>query len=181
MSRPSENLLNSNIGLMTSSYCGRVPILLVNKYLQSVHSDPNMMKLSGRMKDILFILSKTDSMTRSDIICVIEGKRWEKITTRSPVVSERIPLDKVRVSYDRTLRRLRELGLIEGGFPSERPPLSPYSGTLWRGYVYVLTGDGRREAEEIVNRILKPLMRYSDMLIDSADPKLSASLKNLRG
>jgi hypothetical protein len=132
------------------------------------------------MKDILFILSKMDDMTRNDIICALEGKQWEKITKRSSVSPELIPLDRVRVSYDRTFRRLRELGLIEGGFPSERPPLSPYSGTLWGGYVYTLTGDGIKEAEEIVKRILKPLMRYSDMLIDAADPKLLSSLKNLR-
>jgi hypothetical protein len=124
-----------------------------------------MVRLSRRMKDILFVLSRTDGMTRSDIIWTIEGKRWEKITRRSTAsYDELIPLDRVRVSYDRTFRRLRELGLIEGGFPSELPPLSPYSGTLWGGYFYTLTDNGRREAEEIIEGILKPLMRYSDML-----------------
>jgi hypothetical protein len=82
---------------------------------------------------------------------------------------ELIPLDKVRVSYDRTFRRLRELGLIEGGFPSELPSLSLYSGTLWGGYFYTLTDKGRREAEEIMEGILKPLLRYSNMLINASD------------
>jgi hypothetical protein len=69
------------------------------------------------MKDILFVLSKMDGITRSDIIYVIEGKEWKRITKKSGVANVRIPLDKIRVSYDRTLKRLKELGLIKGGFP----------------------------------------------------------------
>ena len=126
------------------------------------------------MKDIVFLLSKTDGMYRSQIIRAIEGKRWNKIAKRSTAesmrdITELLPLDKVRVSYDRTFKRLRELGLIEGGFPSELPPLSPYSGTLLGGYFYILTNRGRREAEDIMEGILKPLIRYSDMLINAAD------------
>jgi len=119
------------------------------------------------MKDILFLLSRNNSMTRSHVICAIERERWNNITKQSPVSDELILLDKVRVSYDRTFRQLRELGLIEGGFPSDRGRLSPYNGTLWRGYVYILTDKGRDEAEEIMEEILKPLLRYSDMLINT--------------
>jgi hypothetical protein len=120
------------------------------------------------MKDILFLLSRWDTLPRTHIIYSIERKRWNKITRPSPIASDLIPLEKVRVSYDRTLRRLRELELIEGGFPPELPPLSGYAGTLWTGYFYKLTDKGRKEAEEIIERILKPLIRYSDMLINAA-------------
>jgi hypothetical protein len=124
------------------------------------------------MKSILFLLSKIDGITRNHIICAIEGERWNEVAKRSTAksmrfIDELLPLDKVRVSYDRTFRRLRELGLIEGGFPSELPPLSPYAGTLWRGYSYTLTDKGRKEIEDIVERVLDPLMRYCDMLMNA--------------
>ena len=52
--------------------------------------------------------------TRNMIIYAIEAERWDKITYLGSS-STPIPLEKVRVSYDRTLKRMRELGLIKGG------------------------------------------------------------------
>lgn len=129
------------------------------------------------MKDVLFILSKSDGMSRTQIMRTVEGNRWNRLAKRSTAptmryITDLIPLDKIRVSYDRTFRRLRELGLIERGFPSDRRLSSWYSGTILEGYFYVLTDKGRREAEEIIEEILKPLLRYSDMLTNVADQEL---------
>jgi DNA-binding transcriptional ArsR family regulator len=129
------------------------------------------------MKDVLFILSKSDGMSRTQIMRTVERNRWNRLAKRSTAptmryITDLIPLDKTRVSYDRTFRRLRELGLIERGFPSDRRLSSWYSGTILEGYFYVLTDKGRREAEEIIEEILKPLLRYSDMLTNVADQEL---------
>ena len=62
-------------------------------------------------------------MSRNHIVFSMEGERWLDITKPAWASHERLLLDKVRVSYDRTLKRLRELGLVEGGF---LPNWSPY-------------------------------------------------------
>jgi hypothetical protein len=59
---------------------------------------------------------------------------------------------------------LKELGLIKGGFPSELLPLSPYQGTLWRGYLYELTTEGKTKAERIRVELLDSIERYSFVL-----------------
>ena len=131
-----------------------------------------MLKLSRRMKDILLLLSKNKVMTRNRIVYSIERERWDKISKPSPIVyqgRERILIDKVRVSYDRTFKRLRTLGLIEGGFPPELGRLSFYRGTLWRGYLYTLTEKGRNEAKEILGEVLKPLERHSRLLTNARE------------
>ena len=135
-------------------------------------TDVLMVKLSRRMKDILSLLSKSEHMTRNHIVYSIERERWDKISKPSPIVyggRERVLVDKVRVSYDRTLKRLRNLGLIEGGFPPERGRLSLYRGTLWRGYLYKLTDKGRTEAQEILSEMLKLLKRRSRILMNALE------------
>ena len=121
------------------------------------------MKLSRRMKDILLILYKTENLTRNDIIVCLEEKR-DEVLVKSSVSSEYILKDKIRVSYDRTFRRLKELELLEGSFPSELRRLSPYQGTLWRGYVYRLTSKGRMMAEKIRRELLESVEHYSFIL-----------------
>ena len=125
------------------------------------------MNLSKRMREILLVLLKYKHMTRNHIVYSIGRQRWDDITELSSVSKNRILTDKIRVSYDRTLRRLRELGLIEGGFPPELRPLSPYRGTLWGGYLYMLTDRGRTEAEKIQSRRLSPLEKYSEILMNA--------------
>lgn len=119
------------------------------------------------MKKILFLLSKNDSMTRNDIVYAIEKEQWNRITKTSSAHGERLLIDKVRVSYDRTLKRLTDLGFVEGGFPAGLGRLSPYRGTLWRGYLYTITPKGRMQTQEIIRKTLKPLEEYSSTLIDS--------------
>jgi hypothetical protein len=81
------------------------------------------------MREILLLLYKSGELTRNDIVFHLEKER-KKALIRSSFASEYLLTDKYRVSYDRTLKHLKELGLIKGGFPSELLPLSPYQGTL---------------------------------------------------
>jgi len=131
-------------------------------------------RLSTRMKEIIFVLSKSYdySMTRNHIIRTIENDQWREITRDSQVLHltpdlDRLLIDKVRVSYDRTLARLRKLGLIEGGFPIELGRLSGYNGTLWRGYLYTLTDKGKKEAHKILAEASKTIRRYDELLVNA--------------
>ena len=121
------------------------------------------MKLSKRMREILLLLYKSGELTRNDIVFHLEKERKEALI-RSSFASEYLLTDKYRVSYDRTLKHLKELGLIKGGFPSELLPLSPYQGTLWRGYLYELTTEGKTKAERIRAELLDSIERYSFVL-----------------
>lgn len=115
------------------------------------------------MKEILLLLYRAGKLTRNDIVLHLEEKR-DEVFVRSSVASEYLLSDKSRVSYDRTLRHLKESGLIKGGFPSELLPLSPYQGTLWRGYLYELTSEDRMKAEELRTKLLDSIERYSFIL-----------------
>jgi hypothetical protein len=126
------------------------------------------MKLSRRMKGILLLLYKADQLTRNSNVFHLERKTLystrEEVFVKSSVSDEYLLSDKFRVSCDRTLKCLRESGLIKGGFPSELLPLSPYQGTLWRGYLYELTAKGKMKAEEIRTRLLDSIEHYSFLL-----------------
>jgi hypothetical protein len=118
------------------------------------------------MKGILLLLYKTGPLTRNSIVFHLEKRvlystKEEVFVKSSADGHEYLLSDNFRVSYDRTLKCLREAGMIKGGFPSQLLPLSPYKGTLWRGYLYELTPKGRKKADEIRTRLLESIERYS--------------------
>jgi hypothetical protein len=117
------------------------------------------------MKEILLLLNKTDRLTRNSIVFHLENRALystkDEVFVKSSFSDEYLLSDNFRVSYDRTLKCLRESGLIKGGFPSQLLPLSQYQGTLWRGYLYELTPKGRMKAEEIRTKLLDSIERYS--------------------
>jgi DNA-binding transcriptional ArsR family regulator len=121
------------------------------------------MKLSKRMKLILFILCKNVELTRNDIVTILEKKRGS-VFVKSRCSNEFVLVNKTRVSYDRTLKRLRELELVEGGFPEELSPFSPYKGTLWQGFLYRLTPKGKLVAQKLKNELLESVEYYSLVL-----------------
>jgi hypothetical protein len=118
------------------------------------------------MKEILFLLSRSEdySLTRNHIVHAIEIEKWVENTKEASVRGERLLIDSVRVSYDRTLAHLKKLGLIKGKFPKDLRPLSPYMGTLWRGYCYTLTEKGKVKADEILQEIMKPVSRLNQLI-----------------
>jgi hypothetical protein len=128
------------------------------------------LKLSNRMKEILFLLSRTGEykLTRNHIIHAIEREKWLENTKESTVEKERLLKDSVRVSYDRTFAKLKKLGLIEGGFMGYTP-FSFYEGTLYRGHLYILTEKGREMADEIIKEILEPINRFDKLFNDLSD------------
>jgi len=115
------------------------------------------------MKYILLLLCKTEVLTRNDIVLRLEEKRG-KIFTRSKISEEYVLVDNIRVSYDRTLRHLRNLRLLEGYFPPELAPLSPYQGTLWQGYAYKRTPKGKSIAEKLEKELLESIEDFSYIL-----------------
>lgn len=123
--------------------------------------------LSNRMKEILFLLAQyNEGMTRNSIVHAIEIEKWTENTERSSCSSERILKDSVRVSYDRTLLKLRKLELVEAGFPKDLRPMSFYDGTKWRGFFYTLTEEGKKKANEIILEIFKPVNRLNQLILN---------------
>jgi hypothetical protein len=120
------------------------------------------------MKEILLLLHKADRLTRNSIVFHLDKRALystkDEVFVKSSFSGEYLLSDNSRVSYDRTLKCLRESGLIKGGFPSQLLPLSQYQGTLWGGYLYELTPKGRMKAEEIRTRLLDSIERYSFVL-----------------
>jgi DNA-directed RNA polymerase subunit RPC12/RpoP len=119
------------------------------------------------MREILIILaSAKDGMYRYDLVYALEKDNWVKKTRQCCNASWRIPIDSIRVSYDRTLSQLIGLGLIDGFYSKEIPKSSPYYGTLWKGRCFKLTEKGRIRAEEIIDNTLEPVARFNELILN---------------
>jgi hypothetical protein len=126
--------------------------------------------LSERMKEILIILAHaTDGMYRYDLVYALEKDNWIKKTRQCRNASWRVPLDSVRVSYDRTLSQLIDMNLIDGFYSKEALKLSPYFGTLWRGRCFKLTEKGRTLAKEIIDNALRQSWRFNQLILNGLD------------
>jgi len=123
------------------------------------------------MKEILILLAQSPDfgMYRTNIIHSIEKEEWMKKTKKSSIIDRRVLVDSVRVSYDRTLAKLKRMRLIEGGWSKDVVPLSPYMGTLWSGQCYTLTAEGKRVATEIIQDVLKQVLRFNQLILNGLD------------
>lgn len=124
------------------------------------------------MKEILVILAQSPEfgMYRTDLIFAIEKDQWMKKTRiKESSFHERLLTDSVRVSYDRTLAKLKKLGLIKGGWPDGVKPLSPWEGTLWSGQRLILTDKGKKVASEIIQETLRQVLRLNQLILNGLD------------
>lgn len=122
------------------------------------------------MKEILIILAQTkEGMNRYNLVYAIEKDNWIKKTRQARQASWRVPLDSVRVSYDRTLSQLIGMNLLDGFYPKDIPKLSPYYGTLWGGKAYRLTEKGKKIAVEIIDNALKESARLNQLILNGLD------------
>jgi hypothetical protein len=127
------------------------------------------MALSKRMKEILVILAQClEGISRYNLVYAIEKDNWIEKTRQSNFLG-RIPLDSVRVSYDRTLSKLIEMNLIDGFYPEDIPTMSFYYGTLMGGRAYRLTEKGKRVANEVIDKALKESARLNQLILNGLD------------
>jgi hypothetical protein len=96
------------------------------------------LRLSKRMKKVILLLLREGLLNRDQIISYFEGN----VRTRGSKIfpSEMIPSTDARVTFDRTFKILKALGLIEA--KHEQPYRSQYLGTFLHGYSYQLTENG---------------------------------------
>jgi hypothetical protein len=108
------------------------------------------------MTDILLLLLREEQLNRDQIISYIrEHPDFVRTTSNS---SEFVASPKERVSFDRTFKRLRELGFLEG---SPRAPYTGhYIGTFWHGYEYRLTKKGELQARRIKKKVKRFIEEY---------------------
>jgi hypothetical protein len=83
-------------------------------------------------------------------------------TKPSKMLRDFIPANSVRVTFDRTFKNLKTLGLIET--EQEQPYRSPYLGTFLHGYSYQLTVNGQLFATKLKKEIEKQIEEYWDLI-----------------